>query len=78
MVLNMKRWKRDVLLASSVCFMAIMSYVFYEAYQFAKGIQTDTKRRLEFLEEKQVRIDSLGIVKYEEYLLTKDSSANNK
>ena len=52
--------------------MVAMSYLFNEAYQFAKGIQTDTKRRNKFLEEKHIRIDSLGFVQYDEYLIVKD------
>lgn len=52
---------------------SIFSYFLYEASNFAKGIKNDVIRRDSILNEKGIRLDSMGSVKYEDYKKVKDS-----
>lgn len=65
--------KRFLIIAISVIILCVISYYLYEAYQYSKGIQEDIKRRDEFLDKKGVRLDSMGIINYEEFMQFEDS-----
>lgn len=54
--------KRKIIITIIVVLIVIIFYYIYEMYPFAKGVQNEAKKRMEFLHNKAKSADSIYFI----------------
>jgi hypothetical protein len=70
--------KKYSLLSLTILLIVFISYFIYGFEKFASGVNENTKRRNDFFKKKGTRLDSMGIVEYEDYIKLNDTIKNKR